>query len=44
MREAMNQFRDEIRAAGLNPPDVIEADGKLHRFASNGKRGDDASW
>jgi len=38
------QFRDAITAAGLTPPDVIEADGKLHRFASNGKRGDDAGW
>ncbi|MDA8129639.1 MAG: toprim domain-containing protein [Betaproteobacteria bacterium] len=38
------QFRDAIQAAGLTPPDVIEADGKLRRFASNGKRGDDAGW
>ena len=38
------QFRTAIRAAGLEPPDVIEADGKLHRFSSNGKRGDDAGW
>lgn len=41
---ATSQFRDAIRAAGLTPPDVIEADGKLHRFASNGKRNDDAGW
>ena len=39
-----NQFRDAIQAAGLTPPDVIEADGKLRRFASNGKRKDDAGW
>lgn len=38
------QFRDAIRAAGLNPPDVIHDDGKLHRFAPNGKRRDDAAW
>lgn len=38
------QFRDAIRTAGLEPPDVIETDGKLRRFASNGKRGDDAGW
>lgn len=37
-------FRDAIRTAGLEPPDVIEPDGKLHRFTSNGKRGDDAGW
>ncbi len=38
------QFRDAIQSAGLIPPDVIEPDGKLHRFASNGKHGDDAGW
>ena len=38
------QFSDAIRAAGLTPPDAIEADGRLHRFASNGKRRDDAGW
>ena len=44
MMPAVEQFRDAIRAAGLNPPDTIEADGRLHRFPSNGKRGDDAGW
>lgn len=39
-----DQFRDAIRAAGLAPPDEIEADGKLRRFAPNGKRNDDAGW
>ena len=38
------QFRDAIRSAGLEPPPVIYPDGKLRRFASNGKRGDDAGW
>lgn len=38
------QFRDAIAAAGLTPPDVIEADGKLRRFSSNGKAKDDAGW
>ncbi len=38
------QFSDAIREAGLTAPDNIEADGKLHRFASNGKPGDDAGW
>lgn len=38
------QFRDAIARVGLTPPDAIEADGELHRFASNGKRGDDAGW
>lgn len=40
----IEQFRDAIQSAGLTPPPVIEADGKLHRFASNGKHGDDAGW
>ena len=38
------QFRSAIQSAGLVPPDVIEADGKWHRFPSNGKRGDKAGW
>lgn len=37
-------FRDAIAASGLTAPDAIEADGKLHRFSSNGKSGDDAGW
>jgi len=40
----LDVFRETIRSAGLEPPDVIEADGKLHRFSSNGKHGDDAGW
>lgn len=40
----VQQFRDAIRNAGLTPPDAIKADGELHRFASNGKRGDLAGW
>ena len=44
MHNPTQQFRDAIQSAGLIPPDVIEADGKLRRFASNGKRGDDAGW
>ena len=39
---SIQQFRIAIQDAGLHPPEVIEADGTLHRFASNGKRGDDA--
>ncbi|MEB2352017.1 MAG: hypothetical protein OZ924_11445, partial [Burkholderiaceae bacterium] len=44
MHSAIEQFRAAIRAAGLTPPDVIEADGKLRRFGTNGKRSDDAGW
>jgi phage/plasmid primase-like uncharacterized protein len=38
------QFRNSIARAGLTPPDAIIADGKLHRFPTNGKRGDDGGW
>src|SRR5690349_9970966 len=41
---ASSQFLDAIRSAGLEPPDGIVPDGKIHRFASIGKRGDDAGW
>lgn len=42
--EAASQFREAIRAAGLPAPETIEADGRLHRFATNGKSDDDAGW
>ena len=41
---ATGQFRVAIQGAGLHPPAAIEADGKLHRFASNGNRGDAVGW
>lgn len=44
MLNVIEQFRNAIRSAGLIPPEVIEADGTLRRFASSGKRGDDAGW
>lgn len=44
MREAIERFRAAMHRAGLHPPEVIEPDGKLHRFASNGQRADDAGW
>ena len=44
MREAIEQFRAAIYSAGLNPPEVIEPNGRLHRFASSGKPSDDAGW
>lgn len=40
----LSQFRDAIRAAGLNPPELIEP-GKFHRFAGSGKnRGNTSGW
>jgi putative DNA primase/helicase len=44
MHEAIEQFRAAIRDSGLPVPEVIEPDGKLHRFPSNGKPSDDAGW
>src|SRR5882762_6527507 len=41
---AIEQFLAAIKSAGLNPPEVIEPDAKLHRFASNCKPSDDAGW
>lgn len=44
MLDAFSQFRNAIQSAGLTPPPDIEPDGKLHRFSSNGKKGDDSGW
>src|SRR5262245_8129977 len=41
---AAEQFRAAIRKAGINPPDAIIADGKLHRFPTNGTKNDDSGW
>ncbi len=41
---AAEAFRQAIEQAGLTVPEAIVADGKLHRFASNGDRDDDAGW
>ena len=42
--QAVEKFRHTIERAGLTVPEMIHADGKLHRFASNGDRADDAGW
>ncbi len=38
------QFQDAIAALGIVPPDDIVADGKIHRFSSNGRPNNDAGW
>ncbi|MEJ7669136.1 MAG: AAA family ATPase [Casimicrobiaceae bacterium] len=38
------EFCAALRAHGLNPPPEIIADGKLRRFAGNGKPNDDSAW
>ena len=40
----MEHFRTVMRDAGLQPPEVIEPDGKLHRFSTNGNARDTAGW
>jgi putative DNA primase/helicase len=40
---ATEQFKDVMRAEGLQPPDYIEP-GKLHRFSTNGARADTSGW
>jgi phage/plasmid primase-like uncharacterized protein len=40
----LDDFRQAIAQAGLTAPQTIIPDGKLHRFASNGDRDDDAGW
>src|SRR5947209_6657724 len=44
MTRVEDQFRDAISQAGLTPPDHIVADGKIRRFATNGRRDDDSGW
>jgi putative DNA primase/helicase len=44
MHDAIEQFRAALLAAGIEPPKNMVADGKLHRFSTNGKREDDAGW
>jgi putative DNA primase/helicase len=33
-----------MQASGIDPPGEIIPDGRLHRFSTNGARGDDAGW
>lgn len=38
--EIIESFRNAILAAGITPPSHIEADGRMHRFSTNGKPSD----
>ncbi len=44
MSDAIEQFRADITATGQPAPDVIHADGAIHRYPTNGRRGDDSGW
>lgn len=37
-------FQAAIAGAGLQPPEVVHADGLLHRYSATGKRGDKSAW
>ena len=44
INETIEQFIAAIENAGLTAPEAIEADGEIHRFASNGTPRDNAGW
>ena len=44
MSDPIEYFRLAIAAAGLEAPDSIKPDGAIHRFSTNGRRGDDSGW
>ena len=44
MSDPIEHFRQAIESAGLTPPDSIVDDGAIHRFSTNGRRGDDSGW
>ncbi|MEW8115277.1 MAG: AAA family ATPase [Candidatus Thiodiazotropha endolucinida] len=44
MNDYLNQFESAMREAGISPPEHIVADGKRHRFSTNGKRSDDSGF
>lgn len=40
----LDQFREAITAAGIEAPDVLLDDGKIHRFSPSGRGSDKAAW
>jgi putative DNA primase/helicase len=44
MDDAVEQFRKAIADAGIRPPPSIIADGRIHRFPTNGNAKDTAGW
>lgn len=43
-RDPEMQLREAMASHGIEPPDYITMDGKLHRFSTNGKHGDKSGW
>jgi putative DNA primase/helicase len=44
MSNTIDQFRQTMLAAGLDAPDSLHDDGAIHRFSTNGRRGDTSGW
>ncbi len=44
MSDPTQQFKEAMYSAGMTPPDFIEADGKLKRFAGGDKKNDKSGW
>ena len=44
MNNSINQFKEAMYSTGITPPDFIEADGKLRRFASGDRKNDKNGW
>ncbi|MES9949348.1 MAG: DUF3987 domain-containing protein [Candidatus Thiodiazotropha sp.] len=44
MNDYLNQFETAMREVGIEPPEHIVADGKKHRFPTNGKSSDDSGY
>ena len=44
MPNPIDEFTQAITAAGLEAPNVIHDDGAIHRFSTNGRRGDASGW
>lgn len=44
MNNYIEQFNHKMKAAGLNPPPDLIADGEIHRFSTNLRINDNAGW
>lgn len=44
MSPHIDQFRSAMAAEGISAPDVIEDDGEIHRFSTNGRPTDTSGW
>lgn len=42
--EFISSIMDAMRSESIQPPDHLDFDGQLHRFSTNGKKGDKSGW